>query len=172
MSGQQQFFLFDDGTNTYTTSQIQYCQQELALGYYCYGMPLNFSLTDKSGMVHNFVNNLPNNMPQPQPPAPTGNTYYLQMQDNGIYAVDVVQTVQYYLQKGFYIFGFWMNFQLTDTNGVVYNLVNNLPPDSTPLPMPSPFSPPNPFVNPSSGNNYYYYIGGALILTGGLYWKY
>ena len=61
MSSKQQTFMpYNDGTGLYALSVIALVSYNLSQGWYCYGFPKTFTLTDVNGTDHIFTNNLPN----------------------------------------------------------------------------------------------------------------
>ena len=70
------FYIFDDGTGSYSLAEINIINVKLKQGLQAYGYGPTFSLLGADGNTYNFTNNTPAPAPAPAPPpSPVPNNY-------------------------------------------------------------------------------------------------
>ena len=163
-----QFDVFNDGTGMFAVSVCQSVAVNLSNGWNCYGYPLNFSLLDENGTTWNFVNNLPQ-PPTPNPNNPNSKIYYFPASPTGYYGIPNLEQLQSYINMGYYIYGYPLQFSLLDTTGSTWNFTNNIP---TPPPNPSSPVTPSPFspaTNTTTSTDWVALSGVAVAVVSLLY---
>jgi hypothetical protein len=65
------FYIFDDGTGSYSLAEINIINVKLKQGLQAYGYGATFSLLGTDGNTYNFTNNIPMPAPAPAPAPPS-----------------------------------------------------------------------------------------------------